>query len=84
MTAKSEISGAPGPASGSPVSRPRSINVAAVSLVVDSVFAGPFGDLADGGDLLLGDHRAALRMLGEQLSDRDERNRHAQPRPPGR
>ena len=31
MTAKSEIKGAPGPASGRPVSRPRSINVAAAA-----------------------------------------------------
>ena len=40
ITAKSEIRGAPVPASGSPVSRPRSTSVAAAALV-DGVLAGP-------------------------------------------
>ena len=33
----------------------------------NSVLGGPFGDLADGGDLLIGDDRAALLDAGEQL-----------------
>ena len=71
MTAKSEINGAPGPASGRPVSRPRSINVAASASSATDVLAGPFRDLADGGDLLLGEHRSVVRISASSSSDRD-------------
>ena len=36
-------------------------------VVGNGVLAGPFGDLADGGDLLIGDDRTAVADLGEQL-----------------
>jgi hypothetical protein len=67
MTAKSEINGAPGPASGSPVSKPRSINVAAAGPVGNGVLTGPFRDRPHGGDLLLGDHGPPVADLSEQL-----------------